>query len=209
MATFSRVQCQQRVARSSSRCTAFTNARPAGQRRSSVQVRADGAAAAPAAAAPGIEKSMTALKPVLDIEAIKGVLPHRYPFLLVDRVVEIEYGKYAVGYKNITVNDQFFNGHFPERAIMPGVLQIEAMAQLGGLVMLDPKDQEAKEQFFFGGIEGCRFRRPVVPGDTLMMRCEVTKYNKRFGIVKMSAKGYVGTDLAVEAELTLAMGKAS
>eukprot|EP00878_Enallax_costatus_P002172 GHUV01002341.1.p1 GENE.GHUV01002341.1~~GHUV01002341.1.p1 ORF type:complete len:230 (+),score=71.21 GHUV01002341.1:68-757(+) len=162
-------------------------------------------------AAPGAElvKSMSYMKPVLDIEAIKGVLPHRYPFLLVDRVVEIEYGKYAVGYKNITVNDQFFNGHFPERAIMPGVLQIEAMAQLGGLVMLDPNNQEAKEQFFFGGIEGCRFRRPVVPGDTLMMRVEVTKYNKRFGIVKMAAKGYVGTELAVEAELTLAMGKAS
>lgn len=203
---------QQRLSSSSNRRAAFTSIRPAvQQRRSSVTVRADGAAAAPAAAAKpaGIETSMTALKPVLDIEAIKGVLPHRYPFLLVDRVVEIEYGKYAVGYKNITVNDQFFNGHFPERAIMPGVLQIEAMAQLGGLVMLDPKDQEAKEQFFFGGIEGCRFRRPVVPGDTLMMRCEVTKYNKRFGIVKMSAKGYVGKDLAVEAELTLAMGKAS
>lgn len=177
------------------------------QRRAAVAVRAESEAAAPAAA--GVEKSMSYFKPVLDIEAIKGVLPHRYPFLLVDRVVEIEYGKSAVGYKNITVNDQFFNGHFPERAIMPGVLQIEAMAQLGGLVMLDPANQEAKEQFFFGGIEGCRFRRPVVPGDTLMMRVEVTKYNKRFGIVKMNAKGYVGTDLAVEADLTLAMGKAS
>ncbi|KAF8071151.1 fabZ [Scenedesmus sp. PABB004] len=186
----------------------FGAARPAlgrvVRRGSSVVVRAEGEAA-PA----GLEKSMSAFKPVLDIEAIKGVLPHRYPFLLVDRVVEIEYGKHAVGYKNITVNDQFFNGHFPERAIMPGVLQIEAMAQLGGLVMLDPKDQDAKEQFFFGGIEGCRFRRPVVPGDTLMMRVEVTKFNKRFGIVKMAAKGYVGPDLAVEAELTLAMGKAS
>jgi 3-hydroxyacyl-[acyl-carrier-protein] dehydratase len=132
-----------------------------------------------------------------------------YPFLLVDRVVEVEPQKYAVGYKNVTANDQFFNGHFPERAIMPGVLQIEAMAQLGGIAMLDPNDTAAKNQFFFGGIEGCRFRKPVVPGDTLMMRVEVSKFNKRFGIVKMDAKGYVGDELAVEAELTLAMGKAS
>lgn len=76
--------------------------------------------------------------------------------------------QYAVGYKNVTANDQFFNGHFPERAIMPGVLQIEAMAQLGGIAMLDPSDEAAKNQFFFGGIEGCRFRKPVVPGDTLV-----------------------------------------
>ncbi|KAF6254680.1 HotDog domain-containing protein [Scenedesmus sp. NREL 46B-D3] len=187
---------------------AFSASRPTVRpQRRAVTVRAESEAVAPAAA--GAEKSMSYFKPVLDIEAIKGVLPHRYPFLLVDRVVEIEYGKFAVGYKNITVNDQFFNGHFPERAIMPGVLQIEAMAQLGGLVMLDPANKEAKEQFFFGGIESCRFRRPVVPGDTLMMRVEVTKYNKRFGIVKMNTKGYVGTDLAVEADITLAMGKAS
>lgn len=92
---------------------------------------------------------------------------------------------------------------------MPGVLQIEAMAQLGGIAMLDPSLPAAsRNQFFFGGIEGCRFRRPVVPGDTLMMRVSVTKFNKRFGIVKMDAKGYVGDELAVEAELTLAMGKA-
>eukprot|EP00877_Chromochloris_zofingiensis_P007207 jgi/Chrzof1/273/Cz01g09160.t1_FABZ[v5.2] len=174
-------------------------------RLASVAVKAEAVEAKPA----GVEKSATYFKPALDIEQIKAVLPHRYPFLLVDRVVEIEYTKHAVGYKNITVNDQFFNGHFPERAIMPGVLQIEAMAQLAGIVMLDPKDQEAKNQFFFGGIEGCRFRRPVVPGDTLMMRVEVTKFNKRFGIVKVDAKGYVGEELAVEAELTLAMGKAS
>lgn len=83
------------------------------------------------------------------------------------------------------------------------------MAQLGGIVMLDPTDTAAKEAFFFGGLEACRFRRPVVPGDTLMMRVEVKKFNKRFGIVKMDAKGYVGTELAVEAELTLAMGKSN
>lgn len=88
-----------------------------------------------------------------------------------------------------------------------GVLQVEAMAQLAGIVMLDPSDEAAKGLFFFGGIDNCRFRRPVVPGDTLMMRVEVTKYNKRFGIVKVDAKGYVGDALAVDAELTLAMAK--
>jgi len=142
----------------------------------------------------------------MDIEAIKQLLPHRYPFLLVDRVVELEKQNYAVGYKNVTVNDNFFPGHFPERAIMPGVLQIEALAQLGGIVMMDPEDQDAKQNFFFGGIDGCKFRRPVVPGDTLMMRVELTKFNKRFGVAKMSAKGYVGEALAVEAQLTLVMG---
>jgi 3-hydroxyacyl-[acyl-carrier-protein] dehydratase len=127
--------------------------------------------------------------------------------LLVDRVIELETGKFATGYKNVSANESFFQGHFPERAIMPGVLQIEAMAQLGGMAMLDPKDEEGKGLFFFGGVENCRFRRPVVPGDTLMMRVTVTKYNKRFGVVKMLGQGYVGEELAIEAEMTLAMAK--
>ena len=139
----------------------------------------------------------------MDIDAIMKILPHRYPFLLVDRVVELEPQKYAVGYKNITMNDNFFPGHFPQRPIMPGVLQIEAMAQLGGIVMMDPENPA--ENFFFGGIDCCKFRRPVVPGDTLMMRVELTKFNKRFGVAKMTAKGYVGKALAVEADLTLIM----
>ncbi|MEW5301816.1 MAG: hypothetical protein WDW38_008447 [Sanguina aurantia] len=135
------------------------------------------------------------------------ILPHRYPFLFVDRVVEWEHEKYAVGYKNVTFNDNFFTGHFPERPIMPGVLQVEALAQLGGIAMLDPDAKEGAGLFFFGGIESCRFRKPVVPGDTLMMRVDVTKFNKRFGVVKLAAKGYVGSELVVEAELTLALGK--
>jgi len=170
-----------------------------------VRVAAEVAAAAPATS--GTEKTGPNFKPLREINQIMQTLPHRYPFLLVDRVVEWEKEKYAVGYKCVTINDNFFTGHFPDRPIMPGVLQIEAMAQLGGIVMLDPEDTAAKGLFFFGGIESCRFRRPVVPGDVLMMRAEVTKYNKRFGIVKMSAKGYVGEELAVDAELTLAMGK--
>jgi len=152
-----------------------------------------------------IEKTGNNFNALKDIEAIKKILPHRFPFLLVDRVVELDFQKSAVGYKNITMNDNYFTGHFPERAIMPGVLQIEAMAQLGGICMLDP-DAPSKEQFFFGGIEKCRWRKPVVPGDCLMMKVVVTKYNKRFGIVKLDAKAYVGSDLVCEAELTLAMG---
>eukprot|EP00887_Chlorella_sp_A99_P004621 scaffold4.g4621.t1 len=142
-----------------------------------------------------------------DIQEIMNILPHRYPFLLVDRVLEWEYGKYAVGYKCVTVNDNFFPGHFPQRAIMPGVLQVEAMAQLGGIVMIDPAVAAQQTNFFFGGVENCRWRKPVVPGDVLMMRVEVTKFNKRFGICKMKAEAYVGEDVVCDAELTLVMGK--
>lgn len=101
--------------------------------------------------------------------------PRSFPFLLVDRVIDYEQGKYAVAIKNVTINDNFFPGHFPQRPIMPGVLMVEAMAQVGGIVMLDPKDEAARNQFFFGGIDQCRFRKPVVPGDTLVMRVECTK----------------------------------
>jgi 3-hydroxyacyl-[acyl-carrier-protein] dehydratase len=110
-----------------------------------------------------------------------------------------------VGYKNVTANDNFFTGHFPDRKIMPGVLQVEAMAQLGGIVMMDPADKASQQNFFFGGIDGCKFRRPVVPGDTVMMRVELTKFNKRFGIAKMQATAYVGAEMCCEAELTLVM----
>ncbi len=90
----------------------------------------------------------------------------RYPFLLVDRIVDYEQGKQAVGLKNVTINDNFFTGHFPTRPIMPGVLIVEALAQVGGIAMMDPDDP--KENFFFGGIDACKFRKPVVPGDTLV-----------------------------------------
>ncbi|GFR40736.1 hypothetical protein Agub_g1346 [Astrephomene gubernaculifera] len=193
-----RVSSRQAVARP---CVAV---RPA---RTMPIVRANAATPAEAPKAVSTEKTGPNFKALRDINQIMQTLPHRYPFLLVDRVVEWEKEKYAVGYKCVTINDNFFTGHFPERPIMPGVLQIEAMAQLAGIVMLDPEDTAAKGLFFFGGIEGCRFRKPVVPGDVLMMRAEVTKFNKRFGIVKVAASGYVGEDLVVEAELTLAMGK--
>ncbi|KAI8109624.1 hypothetical protein M9434_000906 [Picochlorum sp. BPE23] len=155
----------------------------------------------------GVEKTGPNMKPLKEIQEIMDILPHRYPFLLVDRVLEWEYGKSAVGYKCVTINDNFFPGHFPQRAIMPGVLQVEAMAQLGGIVMIDPADAAQQNNFFFGGVDNLRWRKPVVPGDVLMMRVDVTKFNKRFGICKMDAKAYVGEDLVCDAELTLVMGK--
>jgi 3-hydroxyacyl-[acyl-carrier-protein] dehydratase len=172
--------------------------------RSSMLIRAGGAAAP---SETRIEKSGPNMKALKDIQEIMDILPHRYPFLLVDRVLEWEYGKYAVGYKCVTVNDNFFPGHFPQRAIMPGVLQVEAMAQLGGIVMIDPSDAKQQNNFFFGGVDNVRWRKPVVPGDVLMMRVEVTKFNKRFGICKMDAKAYVGEELVCEGELTLVMGQ--
>jgi 3-hydroxyacyl-[acyl-carrier-protein] dehydratase len=110
----------------------------------------------------------------------------------------------------VTINDNFFPGHFPQRAIMPGVLQVEALAQLAGIVMLDPEagsDSAKNNNFFFGGVDNCKWRRPVVPGDVLMMRVDVTKFNPRFGICKTAAKAYVGGDLVCEADLTLVLAK--
>lgn len=159
---------------------------------------------------PGIETQGQNFPALKDIQQIMDILPHRYPFLLVDRVLEWEYGKYAVGYKCVTVNDNFFPGHFPQRAIMPGVLQVEAMAQLAGIVMLDPQagsESEQNNNFFFGGVDGCKWRKPVVPGDVLMMRVDVTKFNPRFGICKVKARAFVGEDLVCEADLTLVLAK--
>jgi len=97
------------------------------------------------------------------------------------------------------INDNFFPGHFPSRPLMPGVLQVEAMAQVGGLVMLTPEVGGSKENFFFGGVDNCRFRRPVLPGDTLVMKVELLKLNKRFGVAKMKAEAYVGNAMCCEA----------
>lgn len=154
-----------------------------------------------------LEKSGPDFKPMKDVQAIMDILPHRFPFLLVDRVIELEPEKHAVGYKNVTINDNFFPGHFPQRAIMPGVLQVEAMAQLGGLLMIDPENEAAKNNFFFGGVDNCKWRRPVVPGDCLMMRVELVKFNKRYGFAKMRGTCHVGANLVCEADLNLVMGK--
>ncbi|KAL9413817.1 hypothetical protein AB3S75_042330 [Citrus x aurantiifolia] len=145
-----------------------------------------------------IELRYKAFPTVMDINQIRDILPHRFPFLLVDRVIEYNPGVSAVAIKNVTINDNFFPGHFPERPIMPGVLMVEAMAQVGGLVMLQPEVGGSRENFFFAGIDKVRFRKPVIAGDTLVMRMTLVKLQKRFGIAKMEGKAYVGGEVVCE-----------
>ncbi|KAG9446033.1 hypothetical protein H6P81_012161 [Aristolochia fimbriata] len=156
-----------------------------------------------------IEKQFPAFPTVLDINKIRDILPHRFPFLLVDRVIEYNPGVSAVAIKNVTINDNFFPGHFPERPIMPGVLMVEAMAQVGGIVMLQPEVGGSRENFFFAGIDKVRFRKPVIAGDTLVMRMTLIKLQKRFGIAKMEGKAYVGGDVVCEGEFLMATGGSS
>ena len=126
-------------------------------------------------------------EPLLNSEQIMGLLPHRYPFALVDRLVEHEPGVRAVAIKNITLNEPQFQGHFPDRPLMPGVLIVEAMAQVGGLIVKQMPDLP-KGLFVFAGIDGVRFRRPVVPGDQLRITCELVSLKRqRFGKVKAEA----------------------
>uniref|UniRef100_A0A173GQ45 3-hydroxyacyl-[acyl-carrier-protein] dehydratase n=1 Tax=Vernicia fordii TaxID=73154 RepID=A0A173GQ45_VERFO len=153
-----------------------------------------------------IELKYPAYPTVMDINQIREILPHRFPFLLVDRVIEYTPGVSAVAIKNVTINDNFFPGHFPERPIMPGVLMVEAMAQVGGLVMLQPEVGGSRDNFFFAGIDKVRFRKPVIAGDTLVMRMTLVKLQKRFGIAKMEGKAYVGGDVVCEGEFLMAMG---
>lgn len=143
---------------------------------------------------------------VLTVDEIMKILPHRYPFLLVDKVLHYESGKRAVALKNVTINEPFFQGHFPDRPIMPGVLQIEALAQTGGIVMRDlikGEDGNEKRDFFFGGVDNVRWRKPVTPGDSLYMEVTLTSYKARFGIAKLVGKAYVDGQVACEADLTL------
>ncbi len=135
----------------------------------------------------------------LDIQKIMEVLPHRYPFLLVDRIEEVEAGVKAVGFKNVTINEPFFQGHFPGHPIMPGVLIIEAMAQVGG-AYVSLKDSVAENRVtYFVGINNARFRKPVRPGDVLRMELELL--STRRGIYQFSGKAFVGDTLVAEAEL--------
>ena len=140
---------------------------------------------------------------VLNSEQIMGLLPHRYPFALVDRVIEHDPGKKAVAIKNVTLNEPQFQGHFPERPLMPGVLIIEAMAQVGGLIVGQMPDLP-EGLFVFAGIDGVRFRKPVVPGDQLIISCELISIKrKRFGKIRGEAK--VGDDLACSGELLFSL----
>lgn len=139
-------------------------------------------------------------KAVLTSEQISDILPHRYPFLLVDRVVEFEAGKRAVGIKCITANEPQFTGHFPERPIMPGVLMIEAMAQLGGIICLSPpiNNSEEKKLFFFTGVSGVRWKSPVTPGDVLTMEMSLVSFDDRLGFATMTGKAYVGGRVSLD-----------
>lgn len=135
---------------------------------------------------------------VMDVQKIMEVLPHRYPFLLVDRIEELADGKVA-GFKNVTINEPFFQGHFPGHPIMPGVLIIEAMAQVGG-AFVAVKDAIAEDRVtYFVGIDKARFRKPVTPGDVLRMELELL--SSRRGIYQFCGKAYVGETLVAEAEL--------
>ena len=141
---------------------------------------------------------------VLDINEIMKLLPHRYPMLLVDRILEIaEDGKRIVGLKNVSANEQFFQGHFPGAPVMPGVLIVEAMAQCAAVLFLREIEDREKKLFLFGGVDKARFRKPVLPGDQLILECDVLA--KRASTVKVRGTAKVAGVVVAEAELLSVM----
>ncbi len=142
---------------------------------------------------------------MIEIKEILTMLPHMYPFLLVDRIVEIDPGKRIVGIKNVTYNEPFFPGHFPERPIMPGVLIVEAMAQTAGILAFKSvPDPDKKKPVYFLGMDHVRFRKPVIPGDQLRFELEVTRH--RQAIWGFQGKAFVGQTLVAEADLLAMLG---
>jgi beta-hydroxyacyl-ACP dehydratase FabZ len=135
---------------------------------------------------------------ILDINDIRGILPHRYPFLLVDRIVEMD-AEHIVGIKNVTANEPFFQGHFPDFPVMPGVLIVEAMAQTAGVLVLKNMEDRHNKLVFLVAIENARFRRPVVPGDTLRMEMKVIK--RKASVAKMAGVATVDGVVVAEAEV--------
>ncbi|MCM8758162.1 MAG: bifunctional UDP-3-O-[3-hydroxymyristoyl] N-acetylglucosamine deacetylase/3-hydroxyacyl-ACP dehydratase [Candidatus Omnitrophica bacterium] len=141
-------------------------------------------------------------KPVLEMEDIEKIIPHRFPFLLVDRIIELEEDKRVIGVKNVSVNEWFFQGHFPGRPVMPGVLIVEAIAQVAGVLMLSKKENQGKLAFFMS-IEQAKFRRAVRPGDQLILKVEVSRLKSKVG--QVHGKAYVGDKIACEATLMFAL----
>jgi beta-hydroxyacyl-ACP dehydratase FabZ len=142
---------------------------------------------------------------MMDIDEIKRIIPHRYPFLLVDRVIECDMESRIVGIKNVTTNEPFFQGHFPEYPIMPGVLIIEALAQVACILALKKLKKEGHGSVFFTGIDGAKFRQPVRPGDQL--RLELEKIKQRGTLFRFQGSAYVEDKLAAECTLQAMLGK--
>ncbi len=140
---------------------------------------------------------------MLDIKEIMNIIPHRQPFLLVDRIEEFEPGVRAIGYKNVSYNEPYFAGHFPEEPVMPGVLQIEALAQVGAIAILSMEENKGKTAYF-GGINSAKFKQKVVPGDKLRLECQIVKQKGPMGIGQATAT--VDGKVAVTAELTFMIG---
>lgn len=139
---------------------------------------------------------------LINIEEITNILPHRYPFLFVDKVEIIEEGKKGIGYKNVTTNEYYFQGHFPEKPVMPGVIIIETMAQVGAVILLSKEEFKGRIPYF-AGINKFRFKKIVKPGDTLRMEVEITKLRGTVGIGE--GKAYVGDEVAAEGEFMFAI----
>lgn len=140
---------------------------------------------------------------MLTITEIMKILPHRYPMLLVDRILELEPGQRIKGVKNVTANEQFFQGHFPGAPVMPGVLIVEAMAQCGAVLFLRDIEDRDRKLFLFGGVDRARFRRPVVPGDQLILECELLQ--KRSNTIRLKGVARVEGNVVAEAELLSVM----
>lgn len=149
------------------------------------------------------EKQLSNEKTTFTVQEIQELLPHRYPFALVDRILDYVPGEKAVGLKNLTINEPFFQGHIPGNPLMPGVLQLEAMAQVGGVILTLLPGMKGKF-FAYAGVDKARFRRPVVPGDQLIMTVELLSF-KRNRIAKMQGRGVVDNQLAVEAEMLFSL----
>ena len=143
------------------------------------------------------------METILDITQIQAILPHRYPFLLVDRIIEYDPGKRVVGIKNVTLNEPFFAGHFPGAPVIPGVLIVEAMAQTAGVMMLANLPDRESKLVFFTGINAAKFRRPVVPGDQLRLELTVLRLRPRY--IKLRGEAYVDGEMAAEAEISSAL----